>query len=211
MTAVLVLAKEPAPGRAKTRLSPACSPEEASALAEASLSDTLRTVAAARVRRRVLILAGDKGPWLPSGFEVFPQRGACLGERLAAAFEDVGGPAVLIGMDTPQVTPALLEWAAAALHRFEAVLGPAEDGGFWIVGMRRPERSAFAGIPMSRRSTGLLQTERLRELGLETGMLPVLRDVDTAEDARAVAGLAPETAFARRVRSILPRPIGAFR
>jgi rSAM/selenodomain-associated transferase 1 len=211
MTALLVLAKEPAPGRTKTRLSPPCSPDEASALAEAALADTLRTVAATRVSRRVLILAGEAGPWLPRGIEVLPQRGAGLCERLAAAFEDVADPAVLIGMDTPQVTPALLERAAVALHRVEAILGPAEDGGFWLVGMRRPDPRAFAGVPMSRRSTCLLQARRFRELGLSTGFLPTLRDVDTAEDARAVARLATGTAFARLAEAILPEPTGVLR
>jgi rSAM/selenodomain-associated transferase 1 len=211
MTALLVLAKEPVPGRVKTRLCPPCSHEQAAAVAEAALADTLQAVAAAPARRRVLVLAGEPGPWLPRGFEVLPQRGGGLDERLAAAFEDAGEPSVLIGMDTPQVTPALLERATTALARSEAVLGPAEDGGFWVVGLRRADPRAFAGVAMSREFTGHLQAQRFREMGLSTRFLPMLRDVDTVDDARAVARMAPGTAFARQVRGVLPQPAGAVR
>jgi rSAM/selenodomain-associated transferase 1 len=211
MTALIVLAKEPVPGRVKTRLSPPCSPREAALLAEAALADTLRAVAATPAGRRVLVLAGKPGPWLPRGFEVLPQRGRGLDDRLAAAFEDVAEPALLIGMDTPQVTPALLRSATGALAGSRAVLGPAEDGGFWIVGLGRADRRAFAGIPMSQDVTARLQVQRFRDMGLATSLLPALRDVDTVEDARAVAGMAPHTAFARRARAILPQGVGAFR
>jgi uncharacterized protein len=211
MTALLVLAKEPLPGRVKTRLCPPCTYEQAAALAEAALADTLEAVAAAPVRRRVLVLAGETGPWLPRGFEVLPQRGGGLDERLAAAFEDAGEPSVLIGMDTPQVTPALLEEATTALARSQAVLGPAQDGGFWVVGLRRADPRAFAGVPMSREVTGHLQARRFREMGLSTSFLPMLRDVDTVDDARVVARLAPGTRFAWQARETLTRPTGALR
>jgi glycosyltransferase A (GT-A) superfamily protein (DUF2064 family) len=99
---LLVIAKAPEPGRSKTRLCPPCSPEQAAALAEAALTDTLRAVAATPADERVLVLDGTPGDWLPEGFRVVPQRGDGLDERLAAAFADAGGPALLIGMDTPQ-------------------------------------------------------------------------------------------------------------
>ncbi|MCX3061687.1 glycosyltransferase, partial [Streptomyces sp. GXMU-J5] len=85
---LLVLAKEPVAGRVKTRLTPPFTPREAAALAEAALRDTLDAALAAPVRRRVLVLAGEPGPWLPPGFDVVPQRGDGLDERIAAAFED---------------------------------------------------------------------------------------------------------------------------
>ena len=110
---ILVLAKEPVPGRVKTRLTPPFTPREAAALAEAALADTLAAVRRTRVIRRVLALAGEPGPWLPEGFDVIPQRGAGLDERIAAAMWDaytaLPVPIVLIGMDTPQVTAGLLE------------------------------------------------------------------------------------------------------
>jgi rSAM/selenodomain-associated transferase 1 len=193
-----VIAKAPAPGRVKTRLSPPCSPDEAAALAEAALLDTLAAVHATPVLRRVLVLDGAPGPWA-AGIEVLPQRGGGLGDRLAAAFDDLGGPALVIGMDTPQVTPALLAGALAALERHAAVLGPALDGGYWAIGLRRADARAFAGVPMSRSTTGAAQRRRLLGLGLDLGTLPALRDVDRIEDARAVALLAPSTRFAERL------------
>ena len=103
---VIVLAKAPVPGRAKTRLCPPCDPEQAAGLARAALVDTLRAVTATSCERRVLVLDGAPGPWVPDGFEVLPQRGSGLDERLAHAFTDIGTGGVLIGMDTPQLTPA---------------------------------------------------------------------------------------------------------
>ena len=93
MTTLIVIAKEPVPGRAKTRLCPPCTPDEAAALAEAALRDTFTAVAAAPAPRRVVVLDGRPGPWLPEGFEVIPQRAGGLAERLAGAFDDVGAPA----------------------------------------------------------------------------------------------------------------------
>lgn len=101
MTTLLVIAKEPRPGRVKTRLTPPFTPREAATLAEATLVDTLRTVAATPARRRVLVLDGAPGPWLPPGFDVVPQCAGGLDERLAAAFAGCDGPALLIGMDHP--------------------------------------------------------------------------------------------------------------
>lgn len=198
--ALLVIAKEPVPGRSKTRLCPPCSHEEAAALAEAALADTLESVAAAPVvGRRVLVLDGSPGPWLPARFDVVAQRGSGLDERLAWAFEEVAEPAVLIGMDTPQVTPASIARAVSTLRApgVDAVLGPAADGGYWAIGLREPERAVFLGVPMSVAATCDAQRVRLRSLGISFAELPVLRDVDTIADAWAVASQAPGSRFAR--------------
>jgi rSAM/selenodomain-associated transferase 1 len=201
---ILVLAKAPHPGRSKTRLCPPCTPEQAATVAEAALRDTLDAVARASVSRRILVLDGAPGPWVPGGFELIGQRGKGLDERIAAAFEDGGAPALLIGMDTPQVTAFLLEEALAELHRpgVDAVLGPAMDGGWWAIGLRRPAPAAFLGLPMSTGYTGAAQTRRLERLGLRWSALPALRDVDVFEDALAVAEVAPRSGFARAVRLI---------
>src|SRR5436305_118011 len=108
MGSLIVIAKAPVPGLVKTRLCPPCTPAEAAGLAEAALSDTLACVLATPVDRRVVVLDGQPGDWLPDGFEVYAQRGDGLDERLAAAFSDVGGPALIVGMDTPQLTVELL-------------------------------------------------------------------------------------------------------
>src|SRR5436305_587964 len=149
--ALIVIAKEPAPGRSKTRLTPPLTAEAAAGLAAAALADTLAAAAACPAQRHVLALDGAPGDWVPPGFEVIPQRGTGLDERLASAFDDVAEPALLIGMDTPQVTPALLAAGVRALERpgTDAVLGPALDGGYWAIGLRRPRRELFLGVPMS--------------------------------------------------------------
>jgi uncharacterized protein len=198
-TTLLVIAKEPVPGRVKTRLVPPCTHDQAAALAEAALADTLHTVLLVPARRRVLVLEGRPGPWLPSGFDVVTQCGGPLDERLAFAFAAVHGPALLIGMDTPQVTSGLLaiDWQGA-----DAVFGPAADGGFWALGLRVPDPSLLRGVPMSTASTGAIQRARLLAAGLRVADLPQLRDVDTAADAVAVARQAPRSRFAARAREL---------
>jgi uncharacterized protein len=200
-TTLLVIAKEPVPGRVKTRLVPPCTPRQAAALAEAALADTLHAVLAAPARRRVLVLDGAPGPWLPPGFDVMPQCGGGLDERLAGAFAAVAGPALLIGMDTPQLTPGLLavDWEAA-----DAWFGPAADGGFWALGLRAPDADLVRGVPMSTADTGAVQRARLQAAGLHVAELPRLRDVDTAADAVAVARQAPRSRFAARARELAP-------
>ncbi|MFD6225333.1 DUF2064 domain-containing protein [Streptomyces sp. NPDC060232] len=195
MTALLVIAKEPVPGRVKTRLTPPFTPDEAAALAEAALADTLEAAAATPAARHLLFLDGSPGPWLPPRFEVRPQSSGQLDARLAAAFTDCGGPALLIGMDTPQVTPDLLG-PALGFDRYDAWFGPAADGGFWALGLADPDPALLLGVPMSVPETGAVQYERLRAAGLRIGLLPVLRDVDTAADAGEVAAAPPHGRFA---------------
>jgi glycosyltransferase A (GT-A) superfamily protein (DUF2064 family) len=195
---MLVMAKAPEPGRVKTRLCPPCDPVEAAALAEAALADTCDAVARSGAARRVVALDGEPGSWLPPGFEVVAQRGRSLEERLANAWADTGGPGVQIGMDTPHVTPGMLDEALGRLRApsTSAVLGRALDGGWWAIGLERPDRRVFLGVPMSTPSTGVAQRRRLRALGHRVTELPPMRDVDRIEDALAVARLAPETRFA---------------
>ncbi|MGW3098216.1 TIGR04282 family arsenosugar biosynthesis glycosyltransferase [Streptomyces sp. NPDC001102] len=188
---LLVIAKEPRPGRVKTRLTPPFTPEEAAGLAEAALADTLDVVARTPARRRVLVLEGEPGPWLPPGFEVVRQCAGGLDERLAAAFARCDGPALLVGMDTPQVTPALL---TVDFDGCDAYFGPAADGGFWALGLAEPDPGLLRGVPMSTPFTGAAQRARLT--GLRVRDLPELRDVDTADDAETVARAAPDGRFA---------------
>jgi glycosyltransferase A (GT-A) superfamily protein (DUF2064 family)/molybdopterin-guanine dinucleotide biosynthesis protein A len=204
-THLLVLAKAPAPGRSKTRLTPPMTTVEAAAVAEAALADTLEAVAASGADRRVIALDGEPGPWLPEGFEIVPQAEGTFNERLAAAWAHAGGPGLQIGMDTPQATPELLDASLAAVadDGHDAALGLAEDGGWWALGLARPHPEAFRDVPMSRDDTGLMQRKQLEALGLTVADLPVLRDLDDAEDARAIALLAPRTRTAKQVRALL--------
>ena len=192
-----MIAKEPIPGRVKTRLTPPLEPEQAAALARAALTDTLAAAVAARgAARRVIALDGEPGPWLPSGFDVIPQRGDGLEERLAAAFEDVGESAFLVGMDTPQVTPELLEQGLRAVAEGGTAFGMALDGGYWCIGLQPGDEPVFHDVPMSTERTGAVQLARMRARGLKPAILRPLLDVDTIDDARAVALEAPKTRFA---------------
>lgn len=187
----LVLAKSPVAGRVKTRLCPPLTPAEAASVAEAALADTLDAVARCGADRLVVALDGPPGPWLPPGFEVVAQRGDGLDERLAGAWDDVGGPGVQVGMDTPQVLPAHLDEALASLEDHDAALGLAADGGWWAVALRRADPACFLGVPMSTGHTGQAQRDRLVDLGLSVATLPELRDIDTADDLAAIAGAFP--------------------
>ncbi|MFF4182814.1 DUF2064 domain-containing protein [Streptomyces sp. NPDC001691] len=209
-TTLIVLAKAPVPGRVKTRLTPPYTPEAAARIAEASLADTLDAVLATPARRRVLVLDGEPGPWLPPGIEVLAQCAGGLDERIAAAFAACTGPALLIGMDTPQVSPALLAPALEGSKGLdEAWFGPAEDGGFWALGLTEPDPALLLGVPMSVPETGRVQRQRLCYAGLRVRELARLRDVDTARDAELVAAEAPHGRFARSLAaswSTAPEP-----
>lgn len=197
MTTLLVMAKAPVPGRVKTRLCPPFTPDQAADLALAALLDTIDAVLAAPAARRVLVLDGRPGPWLPAGLDLVPQHGDGLDDRIAHALSSVTGPVLLIGMDTPQVTPRQL---SVSWTDRDAWFGPAADGGFWALGLREPDPELVRGVPMSRDDTGAIQLHRLSDAGLRVGALPQLRDVDTERDAALVAAQAPAGRFAATYR-----------
>ncbi|MBC9719485.1 DUF2064 domain-containing protein [Streptomyces sp. TRM66268-LWL] len=201
MTTLLVIAKSPFPGRVKTRLTPPYTPAEAAALAEAALTDTLHMALSAPADRRILVLDGEPGLWLPQGFDVVPQCAGRLDQRLAAAFDACSGPTLLVGMDTPQITVDLLA-SVQELGPHDASIGPAADGGYWALGLGTPNGAVVHGVPMSTSATGAVQRARLHAAGLHVRLLPVLRDVDTAADAQAVAAEVPLSRFATRWRAV---------
>lgn len=200
MTTIVVMAKTAVPGRVKTRLCPPFSPRQAAELAQAALLDTLDVVLTAPATRRVLALEGPPGPWVPAGYEVHPQRGTTLDERIANAIAPISTPVLVIGMDTPQLT---VHHLTVPWTDHDAWFGPAEDGGFWALGLREPDAALVLGVPMSRVDTGALQRARLEAAALTVGLLPSLRDVDTAADAETVAASAPGSRFAARHREFV--------
>ncbi|MQA32219.1 TIGR04282 family arsenosugar biosynthesis glycosyltransferase [Modestobacter roseus] len=208
VTQLLVITKAPVPGRSKTRLTPPCTPEQAAAIASAAVGDTLDVVRASDVARRVVALDGAPRDLDLSGCVVVPQVDGDLGTRLAAAFADAMAgahattPTLLIGMDTPQVTPELL---AASLDRLvdagpgTAVLGVAPDGGWWALGLHSPDGAqVLPDVPMSRDDTAVLTRAALEGAGLTVLDLPQLTDVDHFPDAVAVAALCPPDSRTRR-------------
>jgi glycosyltransferase A (GT-A) superfamily protein (DUF2064 family) len=194
---MVVIAKEPRPGHVKTRLVPPLTHEQAARVAGAALWDTLRAVGHVPARELLLAFDGDHSQWLPEGWRSTPQPPGGLDARLVGAFAAAGpGPAVLVGMDTPQLTAEHI--TAFDPSRYDACLGPATDGGYWAIGFTQPRHAAAAisGIPMSTDRTGGEQLYRLRGLGLRVQILDELTDVDTIESAREVARLASGSAFA---------------
>jgi uncharacterized protein len=209
---ILVLAKTPVPGRVKTRLCPPCTPEQAAEIAAAALADTVEAVDATPSVVRTLVVDGDLAA--PAGWRRFAQRGETLGERLSAAYADTriaGTPVLLIGMDTPQVTADRLSVAVHRLREADAVLGLAEDGGWWALGLRDTRHAGLLRrIPTSAADTGERTRAALLGRGLHVAALPVLRDVDTAADAHDVAArCAPGSRFAAAVGRFLDPAVAA--
>lgn len=200
---VVVLAKAPVAGRSKTRLLTRWSPAETAALAEASLADTLETVARVDAEHH-LALDGEPGAWLPEGYVVSPQVTGDLGTRICAALQGSPVPTLLIGMDTPQVTVADLRLGLELLTTHDASFGLATDGGWWALGLALPATHAgvVRGVPTSRDDTGSLQLQAIRAAGLSVAVLPTLRDVDLPEDADAVADAIPASRFGRLVAAL---------
>jgi len=199
------MAKAPFPGTVKTRLCPPLDLQEAASVAEAALHDTLTAVAQSGASERVLVLDGPPGPWLPAGFTVVAQQSGTLAARLTAAWLHSDGPALQIGMDTPQVSPSTLDSAMSTLSRSPrgAVLGLAEDGGWWAIGLMSPAPHVFSGVAMSTATTGVAQRAALARLGRDPVLLPTLRDVDTWEDAVHVGGRYPTGRFAAEVNRLI--------
>lgn len=199
-TRVLVIAKAPVPGEAKTRLAAAIGAERAADVAAAALLDTLDVAAAASSLRPALALTGDlaraaRGAELTGtirDWQVLPQRGLSFAERLANAHADLARsgpePVLQVGMDTPQARTTDLAAAAAALADADAVLGPAEDGGWWLLGLLDPTAARCLGeVPMSTAETGRATRRALESAGLRVATGSTLRDVDELSDADAVA------------------------
>ncbi|PXX64091.1 hypothetical protein DFR70_105273 [Nocardia tenerifensis] len=199
-TTLLVIAKAPIAGYAKTRLTPPLTPRDAARVAAAALLDTLDSVLRSEVTHRVVAFTGDVDAAecrdelrsALADFVVIPQRGDDFGDRLANAHADAarfGAPVLQIGMDTPQIGPRVLTSAA---HRLAAgnvaLLGPAEDGGWWALGLptAQPAR-VLADVPMSTDRTGELTRKALRHTGCRVRSLPTFSDVDTFADAIRVA------------------------
>ena len=212
---VLVLAKAPIAGQAKTRLGAQVGPAAAARVAAASLVDTLRAATAVVGAAGChLALTGDLDHAVDNrrlrallrGWTVTQQRGSGLAERIVNAHHDAGpGPVVQIGMDTPQVTPTLLTAALRSLDDHDASLGAAEDGGWWVLARRDPAVvRPLAGVRMSTPSTYADTRAALVTGGASVTTTAGLRDVDTVADARAVAAAVPETEFARTWRAVDP-------
>lgn len=215
---MLVLAKAPVPGEVKTRLCPPITTVQAARIAAAAFQDTLDAVLALPDVAPVVALTGDLTRAVGSAAlsarlretTVLPQRGTTLGQRIAAAYADTAAvvghrPVLQIGMDTPQVDAKLLSHCLERLEGdgVDAALGMATDGGWWILGVRRPELAELiADVPTSRADTGAKTMAALRAGRCHVVGLPELSDVDTWDDVATVATQAPYGRFAAAVAAL---------
>ncbi|MFC9515110.1 DUF2064 domain-containing protein [Nocardiaceae bacterium NPDC056970] len=216
--AVLVVAKAPVPGLAKTRLAADIGDDRAADIAAAAMLDTLAAVAGVRAAYRIVALTGNLELAARRrcvmdalhGVTVIEQRGAGFAERLVYAHVDsaeiAGLPVLQIGMDTPQVTSSQLSSAARILTQTErpTVLGPAADGGWWALGVPNAAiAAALSRVSMSRPDTGIATHSALTTAGARVRLLPLLRDVDSADDLVPVAGVCqPRSLFRDAVASL---------
>lgn len=213
----LVVAKAPVPGLAKTRLAAELGDELAADIAAAALLDTLDAVAATPVTTRVVALTGDLDKACRAeairarltGFTVIGQRGPGFAERLANAHADAASsagphPILQIGMDTPQITAELLTRCARALLDARAVLGPASDGGWWLLGVAEAAMAqCLRDVPMSQPDTGAFTRAALEGTGAPVTLVDEIADVDTVADIRAVrAACQPSSRFAAATSAI---------
>jgi len=208
----LVIAKAPVPGRVKTRLGARVGMDAAAELAAAALLDTIAACRSAFAECH-LALDGHLGDAVRSdalrrsldGWTVHPQRGEGLGQRLAHAHADAAGagPTVQLGMDTPQVTPADLFAVAEAAFDGDAVLGPAADGGWWVLALSDASAAAvLVEVPMSRPDTFASTRAALTAAGQTVRVGHELTDVDTVEEAASVADSLADGHFLRAWRSV---------
>ena len=198
--ALLVVAKAPVPGLAKTRLAATIGDAAAADFAAAALLDTLDAVADAPVAGRIVALTGDLAAASRrielesrlAGFTVIEQRGTGFADRLANAHVDAsiaagGLPVLQIGMDTPQVTPGLLAECATTLCSVDAVLGMACDGGWWVLGVTDPATvECLRTVPMSQPDTGAVTLRALGDTVGDVRLVAELADVDTFDDIAVV-------------------------
>jgi uncharacterized protein len=186
-----VMAKAPRAGLVKTRLSPPLTAEQASELNVCFLRDTLENLAGVAGAAGLVAYTpvGDEGLFeglLPEGFSLVAQRGDGFGERLLGAAEDIlacgFGSLCLIDSDSPTVPRVAYEQAVAELARpgDRIVIGPAEDGGYYLIGMKRAHAAVFEGIAWSTAAVFEETCARAEAAGIEVVELPMWYDVDDA-------------------------------
>ena len=186
---IALFTRYPTPGAAKTRLIPALGAAGAASLHRRLVERTLAAMQASGLPFEVRITgaAGSTfAAWLGAGIRLVEQGTGDLGERLARACP----PVLLIGSDAPDLTAGHLRTAAAALERAGAVIGPAADGGYWLLGLAKPLPGLFTDMPWSSDAVAGETIARLAAHGIDPVRLPVLHDCDRPEDLARWPGLA---------------------
>jgi uncharacterized protein len=207
---VLIVAKAPVPGRAKTRLVPPLTPEQAAGLHEALLLDTLEACRLEEPATGLLYADPADAPVLArvagDGVRLVPQEGRGLGDalRLGMARGLARGPTALVSSDIPGIPPGSLTRAFALLEdgSCDVVLGPAHDGGYWLIAMREPAEAPFRDIPWSTPAVWAATLERCEVAGLTVATVDLWRDVDTPVDLAFLLEDAENLPAPRTVRAL---------
>ena len=182
---VIVFVKAPRPGQVKTRLAATIGPEAACAAYRemvGTLLTNLTPLPHLEVRYTPDDALDEVSPWLRNHWTAVPQGSGALGKRMHRAFAEAGGPAILIGADCPEITTTDIEEAFDALHKYDGVIGPAEDGGYWLIGLRLPCPALFQGIQWSSPNVLPETTSRAESIGLSLMQLHKLTDIDSIDD-----------------------------
>jgi rSAM/selenodomain-associated transferase 1 len=220
--AVIVMAKAPRPGGVKTRLVPPLTPSGAAQLAACFFADTVSLARRVAGRVAVAYAPADGRAALEEALRVTPpeetlsderllwleQRGDDLGERLAGVVERAAGlglgPLLILGADSPTLPPAFLAPALEALNigRADVALGPTDDGGYYALGLRAPERGLFDSVEWSTPRAYEQTARNAARAGLRLLEMPRWYDVDTPEDLlRLRAELSADEEARRRAPS----------
>jgi rSAM/selenodomain-associated transferase 1 len=206
-TVLLLFIRYPEPGKVKTRLAATIGADEAAELYRTFVLDILATLDTCGLPLRVcfepLEKEADLQAWLGAGYVLKPQRGRDLGARMRRAFEEAFfegfARGILLGSDIPDLPLAVLQEAVDALRRQDAVIGPARDGGYYLIGFRRGSipPDVFEDIPWSTAAVAQVTLARLEAHGCRIHRLPKWEDVDTAEDLAALGKRARNSDFTR--------------
>jgi rSAM/selenodomain-associated transferase 1 len=190
VNAIVLFVKAPVPGRVKTRLCPPLSHEQAATLYRAFARDAVAAARGCGVAALSVAYAPHPSmpdlSWLDDAPAWFKQARGALGKRLSAAFDRAfragASKVVIIGSDCPELEPRLLREAFARLGDSQAVLGPARDGGYYLIGLTSPEPSLFVGIEWSGPDVLAGTVGRLRARGMRFKLLAPRADIDTPAD-----------------------------
>ena len=213
---LIIFAKKPVPGSVKTRLSPPLTVEEAAELYTCMLKDTLKMAAGFEGVTPVIYFQDDEGApeyfsALAPGIEALPQVGTDLGARMKSAFngrfERGFREVVIIGSDSPDLPTGYVAEAfkLLAAEGCDLVLGPAEDGGYYLMGLKTIRDRLFSGIPWSSGEVFAVTVERAEELCLGFSFLPVWHDIDSADDLERQELLDPNSPAARTREFIISK------
>lgn len=188
--AIVAMGKEPIPGAVKTRLSPPLSHRECSTLYEAMLFDTIDTISSLKYQKKYLFFDPPQSRYFDRfqemGIAAYPQEGAELGEKMGRAAQFVahatGTPVVIIGTDIPLLTPSIITRAVSMLEDTDAVIGPCEDGGYYLIGLKTFTDIPFRCIPWSTEEVTVTTISRLAANGLSCALTETLFDIDIPND-----------------------------